>query len=264
MKLPIYQVDAFANQAFVGNPAGVCVLEEVLEDSVMQNIALEMNLAETAFVIREQANFRLRWFTPMVEVDLCGHATLATSHILWETGVLKPDESGVFETRSGQLTATRIDESIQLDFPSQPPEQCETPRGLLEALGIKDCSFVGQNKSDYILEVENESVLRGIEPDLDGLRRVECRGVIVTTKSSTEQYDFVSRFFAPAVGVDEDPVTGSAHCCLTPYWANRLGKDVMNAYQASKRGGELTVQLLGERVQLRGKAVTVIEGNLMI
>lgn len=259
----VVQVDAFTDRAFGGNPAAVCILAAPRESRWMQNVALEMNLSETAFLVRrEDGSYDLRWFTPAVEVDLCGHATLASAHVLWEEGRLGKDETARFHTKSGLLLGQRRGERIELDFPAKREESIAPPDGLLDALGIAVARYVGKNKFDYLVEVESEAVVRGLKPDDRALTKLPVRGVIVTSRASTEPYDFVSRFFAPGAGVAEDPVTGSAHCCLAPYWQERLGKAEMVAYQASARGGVVHVRVVGERVMLGGQAVTVMRGEL--
>jgi PhzF family phenazine biosynthesis protein len=264
MSIPIYQVDAFAEHPFEGNPAGVCILRQPADEAWMQAVAMEMNLSETAFIVRRtDGDFDLRWFTPAVEVALCGHATLATSHILWETGFLKPDEIARYHTQSGLLTARHVDGLVELDFPATPPADCETPTGLLEALGLESASYVGRPRFDYLVQVASEDIVRSLAPDFSQLRSLGVRGVMVTAKASGSAYDIVSRFFAPGSGIDEDPVTGSAHCALTPYWANKLGKNTLRAFQASKRGGYLVCTLAGDRVKLAGKAITVLRGELL-
>ena len=262
MSLTIYQVDAFSDKPFAGNPAAVCILPEPGNERWMQQVAMEMNLAETAFLYRQEDGFSLRWFTPAVEVDLCGHATLASSHILWQTGTLRPDQQARFFTRSGLLTAEKHGDWILMDFPAKTEEQTDAPPNLLRALGVS-ASYVGKNVFDYLVEVESEDIVRTIQPDISLLATVPARGVIVTSRASTLGYDFVSRFFAPQVCVNEDPVTGSAHCCLAPYWSQRLGKQEMTAYQASPRGGTVGVRINGDRVQLSGQAVTVLRGELV-
>lgn len=265
MSIPIYQVDAFAEKPFSGNPAAVCVLQQPADEGWMQSVAMEMNLSETAFVVhREDGDFDLRWFTPGVEVDLCGHATLATSHILWEAGILKPEEPALYHTRSGVLQAQKVDEQIELDFPATPAEACEPPDGLLEALGIQSPVYVGRPRFDYLVEVASEDIVRSLTPDFAALRFLGVRGVMVTSHSDQSNLDFVSRFFAPGAGINEDPVTGSAHCALAPYWAAKLGKTTLSAYQASARGGSLTCTLAGDRVKLAGRALTVLRGELTI
>lgn len=265
MSIPIYQIDAFAEKPFAGNPAGVCVLEKPADEAWMQFVAMELNLSETAFVVqRKDGDFDLRWFTPAVEVALCGHATLATSHILWETGILKPEETARYHTQSGLLQARQVDGFIELDFPATPPEDCETPDGLFEALGLLSAVYVGRSRFDYLVEIESEDIVRSLAPDFAQLRFLGVRGVMVTSQSDQSNLDFVSRFFAPVAGVDEDPVTGSAHCALAPYWAAKLGKNELSAYQVSARGGSLTCTLVGNRVKLAGKALTVLRGELTI
>jgi len=262
MGIAIYQVDAFTEKPFQGNPAAVCILLEPGEEAWMQNVAREMNLSETAFLHRQGDGFNLRWFTPAVEVELCGHATLASAHILWEAGLLAVEDMARFHTRSGLLTAERRGEEIELNFPATPPTEASVPVGLVEALGVVP-RYVGKSRYDYVVEVESEKVVRGLKPDFARLKEMPVRGIMVTSVASSGKYDFVSRFFAPGAGVDEDPVTGSAHCCLGPFWSERLGKDEMVAYQASARGGVIQVRVAGKRVYLRGRAVTVLHGELV-
>lgn len=264
MDLTIYQVDAFTDKPFAGNPAAVCILPQARDERWMQDVAREMNLSETAFLLREDDGFRLRWFTPAVEVDLCGHATLASAHILWQEGHLAQDQQARFHTRSGLLTADRgADGWIEMDFPAQPPAPVEAPPPLLAALGIGEhVRFVGKNIFDYLIEVETEEVVCGLQPDMAMLAQAPTRGVMVTSRASSPGFDFVSRFFAPRVGVNEDPVTGSAHCCLAPYWSKQLGKDEMRAYQASLRGGVVRMRVVNERVKLAGQAVSILRGDL--
>lgn len=229
----------------------------------MQLVAAEMNLSETAYLYKQDDGYNLRWFTPTVEVALCGHATLASAHVLWEEGHLRPDEQARFYTKSGILTADRRGHLIELDFPVKPFEPAEAPDGLFKALGLSEApSNVGRNQFDYLVEVGSEEIVRNLKPNFSAMRTIEARGVIVTSRASTPGLDFVSRFFAPGSGIDEDPVTGSAHCCLTPYWSERLGKTEMVAHQISPRGGELLVRLVGDRVKLGGQAVTVMRGEL--
>ena len=264
MPTPIYQVDAFTAKPFAGNPAAVCFLSGPADDEWMQSVAAEMNLAETAFVSPLADGFELRWFTPAVEVDLCGHATLASAHSLWESGRLALDQQARFHTRSGLLTANRDGDWIVLDFPATPPEQIETAdvvASLQEALGCS-AEYAGKRSFSYLVQVASETIVRELSPDLSLLSKLPVRGTIVTSHGSN-RYDFVSRFFAPGAGINEDPVTGSAHCCLGPFWTERLGKSSFLAYQASARGGEVRVELSGDRVHLGGKAVTVIRGELM-
>ena len=257
----LLQVDAFTAHPFSGNPAAVCVMSGAAPDSWMQNVAREMNLSESAFLHREDEHWRLRWFTPGAEVALCGHATLASAHVLWEEGHLRADEQARFQTRSGLLTADKEGEWIRLDFPTTLSTRTEVPAGMLEALGVRDVLYVGKNVFDYVVEIESEEQLRSLNPDFGQLAGIDARGVVVTSRS--DKYDFVSRFFGPAVGVPEDPVTGSAHCALTPYWAQKLGKNEMTAFQASARGGILKVSLRGDRVWIAGQAVTVLRGELI-
>ena len=257
----IYQVDAFTDKIFSGNPAGVCVLSAPRDDIWMQNVAKEMNLSETAFLIETEGGFNLRWFTPKKEVDLCGHATLASAHILWETGILQSSEEARFFTKSGLLSASKKAGLIELDFPSEDNAETSAPNELLEGLKVKP-KYIGKNRMDYIVEIGSEDEVRRLEPDFELLKKIDARGIIVTSVSNTPEYDFVSRFFAPAYGIAEDPVTGSAHCCLGPYWKRRLNKKEFNAFQASERGGSLKVRVEKERVFISGKAVTVFCAEL--
>jgi PhzF family phenazine biosynthesis protein len=262
MKQIIYQVDAFTDKPFAGNPAGVCLLTEEADPAWMQSIATEMNLSETAFLVPQEAGYHLRWFTPSAEVRLCGHATLASAHILFETGALRPDEEARFHTLSGLLTASLRGDCIELNFPTRPPKAVPAPPGLAEALGAEPI-YIGRDLDDYLVELESEAIVRSLKPDIASLGKLPVRGTIVTARSSRPDFDFVSRFFAPAVGVNEDPVTGSAHCCLTPYWSEKLGKMEMTAFQASARGGVVKVRLSGDRVMLSGQAVTIMKCELV-
>ena len=262
MTQTIYQVDSFTDRPFAGNPAGVCLLPESSQAAWMQNIAREMNLSETAFLVRQADGFDLRWFTPAAEVRLCGHATLASAHILWQTGVLAPGEQARFHTLSGLLTAVQHADWIEMDFPARPPQPVQAPAGMAEALGVS-FAYIGRDADDYLVELDSEASVCTLSPDITALKKLPVRGTIVTARATDPHFDFVSRFFAPAVGVSEDPVTGSAHCCLTPYWADKLGKKEMNAFQASARGGILRVKLAGERVLLSGQAVTVMKCELI-
>jgi len=263
MGIRAFKVDSFTAEPFSGNPAGVCLLTEPRDERWMKAMAREMNLSETAFLLREGEGFRLRWFTPAVEVELCGHATLASAHVLWEEGVLAPSETARFATRSGELRAARRGDLIELDFPTKPEQPAEPPENLLEAVGVKPL-YLGRNVFDYLLLLDSEEAVRAVSPDFALLRTVTVRGVIVTAPSARPEFDFVSRFFAPAVGVDEDPVTGSAHCCLGPFWATRLGKSDLVGHQVSARGGVVNVRVAGERVFLGGRAVTVLRGELTV
>lgn len=260
----IFQVDAFTSKPFAGNPAAVCLLEDRRTDAWMQSLGAEMNLSETAIVARREENnaFDLRWFTPTVEVDLCGHATLAAAHVLWEAGLVATDQFISFHTRSGVLTATKRHGMIELDFPIDTVNEVTPPQGLEAALGLK-AVYVGKGRDDYLIEVETEQQVRGLAPDFRRLASIPGRGIIVTAAAEGE-FDFVSRFFAPRAGIDEDPVTGSAHCKLAHYWQRRLGKQVFNAAQVSKRGGTLKVTVKGDRVTLGGQAVLVSKGNLYV
>lgn len=264
MSVPLFQVDAFASEAFRGNPAAVCLLDTPASEPWMRNVAAEMNLAETAFVVPEGDAFGLRWFTPTVEVDLCGHATLAAAHVLWQAGRLPGAAVARFNTKSGRLTAAPIGDWIELDFPATPARPVDAPPGMLEALGLGAAAYVGLSPFDYLVEVADASIVRALAPDFARLRSLHARGVIVTSRASTAGVDFVSRFFAPGSGIDEDPVTGSAHCCLAPYWAPKLSKTELVARQLSSRGGELRIALAGDRVKLRGQAVTVLRGELVV
>lgn len=259
----ITQVDAFTDTVFTGNPAAVCLLPEPRGEVWMQRLASEMNLSETAFLARRgDGAFDLRWFTPAVEVALCGHATLASAHVLREQGACPPGAAIRFHTRSGVLTASFGGGGwIDLDFPAEEAQPAPPPAGLLEALGAA-ARHVGRNRHDYLVELESEAAVRGLRPDVRGLQAIEARGVMVTAAAAEPGFDFVSRFFAPAVGIDEDPVTGSAHCCLGPYWRRKLRKDAFTARQVSARGGVVRVRVDGSRVQLGGQAVTVFTAEL--
>jgi len=263
MSQQIYQVDAFTSQPFKGNPAAVCPLPEPASAAWMQSLAAEMNLSETAFIVPQQEDFSLRWFTPLVEVDLCGHATLAGAHILWETGLLSTLQTARFHTHSGLLSARKNSGWIEMDFPANPEQSAQPPAGLLESLGVT-ALHVGSSQFDYLVEIADPDALRLLQPDFTRLKQVQARGVIVTCRSDSNEYDFISRFFAPAAGIPEDPVTGSAHCCLAPYWAEKIKKNGFTAYQASPRGGVVRCRLEGERVILAGQAVTVMRGELCI
>ncbi|AFY32127.1 PhzF family phenazine biosynthesis protein [Calothrix sp. PCC 7507] len=259
----ITQVDAFTNTRFAGNPAAVCVLVAAADDGWMQNVALEMNLSETAFLVRQENGFNLRWFTPTVEVPLCGHATLASAHVLWSEGHLLPDEVARFFTKSGVLIAKKKGAWIELDFPVNHSQATVAPPELDEALGVPYKSVL-QNSLGYLVELESEELVRKLQPNFQLLKTLPIADLIVTSGTNyNSQYDFVSRFFAPALGVNEDPVTGAAHCCLAPFWRDRLHKDDFLAYQASSRGGVVKVHYTGgDRVFLSGQAVTVMRGEL--
>jgi PhzF family phenazine biosynthesis protein len=259
----IVQVDAFTDRPFAGNPAAVCVLDSTRPDEWMQDVAAEMNLSETAFLEAAEDGYRLRWFTPTVEVDLCGHATLASAHMLWEEGFLPANAPARFSTRSGLLIAEKRGEWIEMDFPAMAPQHCRAPDGLSAALGAEP-RFTGSSRFDLLVEVESEQVVRLLTPNLRLLKELPVRGVIVTALAEPGSgVDFVSRFFAPAAGVDEDPVTGSAHCVLAPFWSERLQRNELKGYQASRRGGMVGTRVAGDRVILRGKAVTTLRGELV-
>lgn len=258
----LWIVDAFADAPFSGNPAAVCLLPGHRPDSWHQALAGEMNQAETAFLSPRDDGWGLRWFTPRVEVDLCGHATLASAHYLWESGRLPRESAANFHTRSGLLTAESNGDWIVLDFPRTMPTEAAPPAGLLDALGT-DADWTGRSRFDVFVQVASADIVRGLQPDMGRLVGTDARGVIVTAPGDEPGVDFVSRFFAPSVGVPEDPVTGSAHCALAPYWAGRLGRPVLTGYQASPRGGTVRVETRGDRVRLAGKARTVVRGELI-
>jgi PhzF family phenazine biosynthesis protein len=262
MTIPLFHVDAFADRPFSGNPAAVCLLPVERAGRWMQQVAAEMNLSETAFLLRKADGYRLRWFTPTAEVDLCGHATLASAHVLWQEGLAPAGEPIHFATRSGMLAATRSGDGIELDFPQEPAQQAAAPPELTAGLGVP-LVYAGRNRFDFLVEVDSEAALRALAPDFRLLRRVPVRGIIATSNSADPRFDFVSRAFFPRIGVNEDPVCGSAHCCLGPYWAKRLGKDALVAYQASARGGVVQVRLAGGRAFLGGRAVIVARGSLL-
>lgn len=264
MAIRIVQVDAFTSKAFGGNPAAVCVLPQPAPEEWMRSVASEMNLSETAFLTPEDGGFRLRWFTPAVEVDLCGHATVASAHVLWQDGHLQAGQQARFHTRSGLLLADQRGDWIELDFPAKIVAATPAPPELLPALGVPAANFVGKNAFDYLVEVDSEETVRALSPDHSTLRKLPVRGIIVTARSTGGEFDFVSRFFAPGSGIDEDPVTGSAHVALGPYWSERLGKTEFLAYQASPRGGVVRVKLAGDRVLLGGQAVTVLTADLLV
>ncbi|MUG97302.1 PhzF family phenazine biosynthesis isomerase [Scytonema sp. UIC 10036] len=260
----ITQVDAFTNTPFAGNPAAVCVLPAPQSEEWMQKVAQEMNLSETAFLVRQEDGFYLRWFTPTTEVPLCGHATLASSHVLWSEAHLLPDEIARFHTKSGLLIAKKLGSWIELDFPVNYSEQTTAPSALGEALGVP-LKTVLQNSLGYLVEVESEELVRQMQPNFELLKTLPAADIIVTSSTNSDsEFDFVSRFFAPSLGINEDPVTGAAHCCLAPFWRDRLGKNEFLAYQASSRGGILKVRYDGgDRVYLAGQAVTVLRGELL-
>lgn len=262
MALSIVQVDAFTSVPYAGNPAAVCILPNLQDEDWMQKVAREMNLSETAFLSQREDGFDLRWFTPAVEVDLCGHATLASAHVLWSEGHLPLDQEIRFHTRSGMLAAKRQDDWIELNFPAIPSKDVQILPGLIKALNVP-IREVYETSVGYLVEVDSEKCVRAVQPKFELLCTLPAQGVIVTSRGDASGYDFVSRYFAPAVGIDEDPVTGSAHCCLGPFWRDRLQKTEFHAYQASERGGEVKVRCEGDRVILGGQAVTVFRGELL-
>lgn len=259
MKLDIYQADAFTGKLFEGNPAAVCPLDEWLPDTILQNIALENNLSETAFFVKEEGGYRLRWFTPKTEVDLCGHATLASAHILFSQLDYSEPEI-VFHSNSGPLRVRRRENQLVMNFPATLGKKVEPPEGLMEAMGVGSDEVY--RASDYMIVLEDEEQVAGLAPDFFSLRKVNTRGIIATAPGN--DFDFVSRFFAPAVGIDEDPVTGSAHTMLTPYWAQELGKEELRARQISARGGTVYCKQLDNRVEIAGEAVTYMIGIIEI
>ncbi len=261
--IKLFHVDAFTDQPFSGNPAAVCVLSEERPASWMQQLASEMNLSETAFLLSREEGYSLRWFTPRVEVDLCGHATLASAHVLWEQGYVKNHERARFFSKSGPLSALMKKDWIELDFPAEPEERAPLPPGLAKALGTEPL-YCGRNRLDYLVEIASEELLRDLNPDLAFLAEMDSRGLIVTVQSPAPGYDFLSRYFAPGQGIDEDPVTGSAHCCLGPYWKKKTGRDSFTAYQASRRGGVIRVEVRESRVLIAGKAITLFRGELLV
>jgi PhzF family phenazine biosynthesis protein len=257
----LFQVDAFADRPFAGNPAAVCLLDEPVEGDWPGKVAGELNQPATTFVWPIAEGFGLRWFSPTTELTLCGHGTLASAHVLWEAGQLAPDAAAHFETRAGRLSARRVEGRIELDFPADEVTSTEAPSVLLRALGATP-TFVGRTPRDYLVELGSEAEVRALTPDLALLRQVETRGLIATSQATTAGFDVVSRFFAPSAGVGEDAVTGSAYCTLGPYWQRRLGKSELRAYQASARGGVVRVRVVGSRAFIAGQAVTVLRGEI--
>ncbi|MDN5211093.1 PhzF family phenazine biosynthesis protein [Fulvivirgaceae bacterium BMA12] len=261
MKLKLYQIDAFTDRVFGGNPAGVCILDDWLSEDIMQKIALENNLAETAFVVEEEGVFGIRWFTPLVEIDLCGHATLAAAYVLFEHFQYDRDTIEFYSTRSGTLKVSRTDELLTMDFPTDDYAPVTPPENIVHALGSVPLEAF-RGKTDYLLTFSSQQEVENLSPDFNLLSKVDGRGVIVS--SPGDQVDFVSRFFAPQVGISEDPVTGSAHTTLTPVWSKKLGKNQLTAKQISQRGGDLWCEFLGDRVKISGKAVTYLVGEIAI
>jgi PhzF family phenazine biosynthesis protein len=262
MPTKMFQVDAFSQEPFSGNPAAVCLLPGTISASWMQNVAAEMNLSETAFLWPMADGFSLRWFTPTTEVKLCGHATLASAHILWEQGLLDHTQAAIFHTKSGRLRAVSQMDGIELDFPAAPAKPAKVNHKLLAALGDIEPVETRQAGEKYLIIVDGQEVVREMAPDFTAMSKLAGRGVMVTSATNTAEFDFISRYFAPWIGINEDPVTGSAHCTLGPYWAEKLGKTILRAHQASPRGGTMTVRPAGERVYLLGQAVTVLAGEL--
>lgn len=261
--IPLAVVDAFTASPFAGNPAAVCLLDGPADPGWMQRVAAEMRHSETAFVAPGSEAFGLRWFTPAVEVELCGHATLAAAHVLWEGGRVDPGEAIGFDTASGRLRATKVGQTVELDFPARPAVECSRPPGLARALGTYPVWVGRSDEHDLLLELASAEEVRHLRPDFEGLAAVDARGLIVTSRVDDGEHDFVSRFFAPRLGVAEDPVTGSAHCTLGPYWSQRLGRTELLAFQASARGGEVAVRVEGDRVAIGGRACTVLRGELL-
>ncbi|WP_019413969.1 PhzF family phenazine biosynthesis protein [Paenisporosarcina sp. TG20] len=261
MKLSSF--NTFTEKAFKGNPAAVCLLSEEKDVDWMQNVAKEVNLPATAFIYHNKNDYHLRWFSPSIEMPICGHGTLASSFFLWENGYVEKDKTISFNTKSGILKSRFVDEWVQLEFPSILEEKSIAPDLLIEALGVEPI-YVGKNQLDYLVEVKSEAIVRDLKPRIDLIAQLPARGVIVTSQSNSSEYDFVSRFFSPAQGLNEDYVTGSAHCCLGPYWKEKLQQSEFTAYQASNRGGILRVKVVGDKVLLSGKVVTVFEGNLTV
>lgn len=262
---PVIQVDAFTDRPFAGNPAAVCVSQTPLDESLMQQIATEMNLSETAFLypLEGEGNYSLRWFTPAAEIDLCGHATLASAHVLWTEGHLATGMTARFQTKSGELLASRQGELIQLDFPVQPVHDAPISSAMVAAMNHADIVHGARNDVNYLVELRSHQAVVNFIPDLNKIAKLPYQGVIITSAGEAP-YDFVSRYFVPAMGIPEDPVTGASHCSLAPYWQAKLGKDKMLAYQASERGGVLHVECTPERIYISGQAITVMRGELLL
>jgi len=263
MPLFLHTIDAFTDKPFAGNPAGVCVLKQALPDELMQQIAAEMNLSETAFLVPQEDGYNLRWFTPTVEVDLCGHATLASAHLLFESGKLQADAMARFHTRSGVLTVHKVGDKIELDFPALHVSPAVFPQSAIPLLGATPVAY-STNADGQLAELDSEQAVRDLSPDIRALHSLGLGSLIVTARATTPGLDIVSRVFVPAFGIDEDPVTGSAHCALAPYWSSKLQKTTLSAHQASRRGGYLEIEHRKDRVLLRGQAVTVMKSELFI
>ncbi len=266
MGIKIYHVDTFADSPFTGNPAAVCLMEEPKDETWMQQVAFEQKLSETAFVYRQEKDFLLRWFTPVMEVDLCGHATLATAHILWQQGILPTSEKAQFITKSGLLTAKRDGDLIELDFPILETIPVTLSEEFTHALGLANMvpKYVGKYGAKHLIEVDSDETIKALKPDFQALSRLPGRGVCVTALSTSTEYDIISRYFAPWAGVNEDPVTGTAHCCLGPFWGRRLGKNRLKGYQASERGGIVYMNLQGNRIGIAGHAITTMSGECLV
>ena len=263
MKIPIFQIDAFTIEPFKGNPAAVCLLTEVMPVTWMQKIATEMNLSETAFLMKEEKGYHLRWFTPLMEVDLCGHATLASAFVLYYKDLVRINDLICFRSRSGELNASVADGWITLNFPAFEERPFLETERLGKILGIHPIEVV-KSGENVIVELKSSKEIRQLKPDIIQLLKLPMHGLVVTARSDLPEFDFISRYFAPWAGINEDPVTGSAHACLGPYWEKRLKKKKMNAYQASTRGGVVKVETLGNRVLLSGQAVMIFEGELRL
>ena len=259
--MDVFIVDTFTNRPYSGNPAAVCIIEKPLVDELMQSIASELNLSETSFLFKENPNYNLRWFTPTTEVDLCGHATLASAHILWETGLSKKNDEIIFSTRGGELSSRKNGPLIEMDFPKLETQHTIIPEELLNQLKMNPV-YIGKTRFDYLVEVNDEELVKNYKPKFELIKRLDSRGLIVTSSAESKDYDFVSRFFAPQVGILEDPVTGSAHCSLGPYWSEKIGKSNLTGFQASERGGYVYVNTLDNKVTLSGNAVTVFKGRI--
>ncbi len=260
--MKLYQVDAFTDKIFSGNPAAVCVLDNPIPEELMKQVAAEINLSETAFLYPKDEGYHLRWFTPLAEVKLCGHATLASAHVLWETDATNNSVIN-FLTLSGKLIAQKLGNTIELTFPGEPLTKTTFPEGMIEALGIRPI-YMGKTDVRYFAELSSADEVRALKPDFNKLLQFPPARVIVTARSDNAKYDFISRYFAPGIGIPEDPVTGSAHCSLALYWSEKLDKTEFLAYQASARGGELKITLEGERVRLQGNAVTTMQGMMVV
>lgn len=259
----LYQVDAFTQKPFEGNPAAVCVLEGPQKEDWMQSLASEMNLSETAFLLPEQDGWRLRWFTPTTEVDLCGHATLASAMVLFETHPELRDDTIRFLTKSGELLAKWVEGQVELNFPAMKPQPLTVPNQVVKVLGFQPVGAVFSGNY-FLFEAGDPSQIMDADPDMDDLAGLPMPEVIITAKSPMPEYDFISRFFAPQLGVDEDPVTGSAHCLLTPYWGEKLGKKRLSAFQASKRGGSLELEWVDDRILIKGSAAFIFKAELFV